>query len=105
MNLKQDIKKMGGVFSVIMLNEKTGQISGANNLTRIEPVYWANSPDFAVIGNWALTVHLLQFRTKLPKYDPGNLYTFINNICFFSIRSVLGLVSCSYLSLQFQQSP
>lgn len=66
----------GGIFSAAIA--EPDRIVAWTQLTRIEPVYWAEGTDVAAVGNRALLVHLAATGRDRPDYDLDALAPFLN---------------------------
>jgi len=79
---------VGGVYSAFWLSEPLNALVAVTNITRMEPVYWAQNDECVVVGNRALPVHLVARRGATdPVYDPDALVAFLAG-GFFADESV-----------------
>lgn len=67
----------GGVFSVFYFNDTLEAVVAVTNITRMEPVYWAETADRVVVGNRALLVHLAATERETPEYDESAFASFL----------------------------
>jgi asparagine synthetase B (glutamine-hydrolysing) len=74
---------IGGLYAAFYADDDLGVLLAVNNLTRIEPVYWAEATNEVVVGTRALAVHLVTGNRSTPQYNLANLASFIN-IGFFA---------------------
>ncbi len=74
---------IGGLYAAFYADDDLGVLLAVNNITRIEPVYWAEVTDEVVVGTRALPVHLIATNRSTPQYNLRNLASFIN-IGFFA---------------------
>src|SRR5690625_330016 len=75
----QYIHSLSGVFSLSAVDFNQESISVWNNLSGVEPVFWAETKRNIVVGNKALLVHLLAYQAGQPVYEVKNLISFITN--------------------------
>lgn len=73
----QYIANLGGINTLALLDENNFTLW--NNVTRVEPIYWAETKDRIVVGTRAILVHLLAYDTRTPVYDPLAMGSFLNN--------------------------
>jgi asparagine synthetase B (glutamine-hydrolysing) len=71
------ISNLGGIFSFAVLHQN--RFTLWNNVTRVEPVYWCETPERIVVGTKALPVHLLALGINRPEYNINNFTSFLNN--------------------------
>lgn len=71
------ISKTGGIFTFAAMHER--KFALWNNVTRVDPVYWCETPERIVVGTKALLVHLLSFNLVKPEYDIRSFLSFLNN--------------------------
>jgi hypothetical protein len=64
---------MGGYYN-LLLAEST-RVTAWNCLSRVEPLYWTQTPECAAIGNRASLVYALAHRTTQIEYDTDALIT------------------------------
>lgn len=79
-------RSASGLYSACFVDGDKDIITVWNTVTRIEPVYWAESNEFIVVSTRALLVHLLCENRDVPNYEILNLGYFINR----------GYYSCEY---------
>lgn len=83
---KRVARSVTGQYSACFVDGDKDIITVWNNVTRIEPVYWAESSEFIVVSTRALLAHLLCENRDVPNYEILNLGYFINR----------GYYSCEY---------
>lgn len=76
-NKKAFMSTIGGINTLAVFAEN--QFSVWNNVTRVEPVYWAETEQRIVVGTKAILVHLLTYNTSTPQYDYTKMLSFLNN--------------------------
>lgn len=74
---KSFISKIGGINTLSCFVD--GKFTAWNNVTRVEPIYWAETSERIVVGTKAILVHLLVHNIRTPQYEPSKMLSFLNN--------------------------
>ncbi|MFC4661446.1 hypothetical protein [Oceanobacillus aidingensis] len=71
------ISEIGGIFTISWLHDNT--FTTWSDITRIEPIYYCETPKRIVVGTKALLVHLIAYGLETPNYDVSSFVSFLNN--------------------------
>ncbi|MFD1451538.1 hypothetical protein [Oceanobacillus sojae] len=71
------ISNTGGIFTISWLHNNT--FTTWTDITRIEPIYYCETPNRIVVGTKALLVHLIAYGLETPNYDVSSFISFLNN--------------------------